>query len=55
MSQTQFPAQAVVEKNIRAALIPASILNNWIKDYDIWRKYIIIGIITMVQPVIFMA
>ena len=40
LSQTQFPALAVVEKDVRAALIPASILRTWVNKYEQWRVYI---------------
>jgi CRP/FNR family transcriptional regulator len=40
LSQIRFPALAVVEKEVRAALIPASILREWIKKYDVWRVYV---------------
>lgn len=39
LSQTQFPALAVVEKDVRVALIPASILRAWVNKYDPWRVY----------------
>jgi len=40
LSQMHFPALAVAEKDVRAALIPAPILREWIKKYDVWRVYI---------------
>lgn len=40
LSQIRFPALAVVEKEVRAALIPAPILREWIKKYDVWRMYV---------------
>ena len=40
LSQLRFPALAVVEKEVRAALIPAFILRDWIRKYDVWRVYV---------------
>ena len=40
LSQIRFPALAVVEKEVRAALIPASILREWVTRYDVWREYV---------------
>ncbi len=40
LSQTRFPALAVVEREVRAALIPAPILREWIKKYDVWQGYV---------------
>jgi CRP/FNR family transcriptional regulator len=40
LSQIRFPALAVVEREVRAALIPAPILREWIKKYDVWRVYV---------------
>lgn len=39
-SHGQFPAIAVVEKNVEAALIPANIFREWINRYEGWRNYI---------------
>lgn len=40
LSHIRFPALAVVEKEVRAALIPAPILREWIGKYDVWRAYV---------------
>ena len=40
LSQIRFPALAVVEREVRAALIPAFILREWIKQYDVWQEYV---------------
>lgn len=40
LSQIRFPALAVVERDVRAALIPAAVLRLWIDRYDVWRQYI---------------
>jgi len=40
LSQIQFPALAVVESEVRAAPIAASILREWIKKYDVWQVYV---------------
>ncbi len=40
LSQIRFPALAVVEKEVRAALIPAHILRDWVNKYDVWRMYV---------------
>ncbi len=38
-SNTYFPAIAVVEEEVEAALIPSNIFRTWINSYEIWRKY----------------
>jgi CRP/FNR family transcriptional regulator len=40
LSQIRFPALAMVEKEVRAVLIPAQILREWIGKYDVWRVYV---------------
>jgi len=40
LSHIRFPALAMVEKEVRAALIPAPILREWIGKYDVWRAYV---------------
>jgi CRP/FNR family transcriptional regulator len=40
LSQIRFPALAIVEREVRAALIPAPILREWIKKYHVWRVYV---------------
>ena len=40
LSQIRFPALAVVEHEVRAALIPAHILRDWVNKYDVWRMYV---------------
>jgi len=40
LSQTRFPAFAVTESPVRAVLIPASILREWVKRYEVWRDYV---------------
>jgi CRP/FNR family transcriptional regulator len=40
LSQIRFPALAVVEREVRAALIPAPVLREWIKKYDGWQRYV---------------
>ncbi|MFQ5587592.1 MAG: Crp/Fnr family transcriptional regulator [Nitrospiria bacterium] len=40
LSHIRFPALAVVEQDVRAALIPASVLRDWIQKYDVWRVYV---------------
>lgn len=40
LSQTQFPALAVTESTVRAVLIPAFILREWVKQYGVWRDYV---------------
>lgn len=40
LSHVEFPAFAVVEKEVRAALIPASNLRDWMDRYDVWRAYV---------------
>lgn len=59
-SQIRFPALAVVEKEVRAALIPAPILREWIEKYDVWRQYVfglmskrLAGVIATVEEVAF--
>ena len=60
LSQVRFPALAVVEKEVRAALIPAHILRDWIGRYDLWRAYIfalmskrLADVITTVEEIAF--
>jgi CRP/FNR family transcriptional regulator len=60
LSQIRFPALAVVEREVRAALIPAPILREWIKKYDVWRVYIfelmskrLADVITTVEEIAF--
>lgn len=60
LSQIRFPALAVVEKEVRAALIPAAILRNWIEQYDVWREYVfrlmskrLADVITTVEEITF--
>ncbi|MBI5055858.1 MAG: Crp/Fnr family transcriptional regulator [Nitrospirae bacterium] len=36
----QFPAIAIIEEDVEAALVPAAIFRNWINRYEIWRDYI---------------
>ena len=40
LSQTQFPAFAVTESTVQAVLIPAFILREWVKQYEVWRDYV---------------
>lgn len=40
LSQTRFPAIAVVESPVQAVLIPAPILRDWVERYEVWRDYV---------------
>jgi CRP/FNR family transcriptional regulator len=40
LSQTQFPAFAVTETAVQAVLVPASILREWVQQYEVWRDYV---------------
>lgn len=40
LSNSHFPALAVTETAVRAALIPAPILRRWTEQYGIWREYV---------------
>lgn len=40
LSQVKFPALAVVEQEVQAALIPAFVLRKWVAQYDVWREYV---------------
>ncbi|MCL4297630.1 MAG: Crp/Fnr family transcriptional regulator [Anaerolineae bacterium] len=40
LSQTQFPAFAVAETTVQAVLVPASILREWVQQYEVWRDYV---------------
>lgn len=40
LSHIRFPALAVVEREVRAALIPAHILHQWVKKYGVWQGYV---------------
>lgn len=60
LSQTHFPALAVTETAVRAALIPAPILRQWTEQHDIWREYVfglmaqrLVSVITTVEEVTF--
>jgi CRP/FNR family transcriptional regulator len=39
-SDSSFPAIAVAEEDVEAALIPSHIFRKWINSYDVWRNYI---------------
>jgi CRP/FNR family transcriptional regulator len=39
-SRSRFPAVAIVEENIEAAVIPSIIFRSWINRFEIWRNYI---------------
>jgi CRP/FNR family transcriptional regulator len=60
LSQIRFPALAVVERDVRAALIAAPILRQWMKQYDIWQAYVfklmsrrLADVITTVEEIAF--
>ena len=38
-SNTNFPAIAVAEEDVEAALIPSHIFRTWINSYEVWRNY----------------
>lgn len=40
LSNSHFPALAVTETAVRAALIPAPILRRWTEQHGIWREYV---------------
>ncbi len=40
LSQTRFPAIAVVETDARAILFPAPILRGWVERSEVWRDYV---------------
>ena len=40
LSHVEFPAFAVVEKEVRVALIPAAVLHDWMERFDVWREYV---------------
>lgn len=40
MQDFQFPAIAIVEEQIEVAMIPATILQEWLKRNEIWRNYL---------------
>ncbi|MBE7549766.1 MAG: Crp/Fnr family transcriptional regulator [Anaerolineales bacterium] len=40
LSQTRFPAFAVAETTVQAVLVPASILREWVQQYEVWRDYV---------------
>ena len=39
-ARTSFPAIAVVEEDVEAALVPSHIFRDWINRFEIWRDYI---------------
>lgn len=60
LSNSYFPALAVTETAVRAALIPAPILRRWTEQYDIWREYVfglmaqrLASVITTVEEIAF--
>jgi CRP/FNR family transcriptional regulator len=60
LSQTHFPAFAVAETTVQAVLIPASILREWVQQYEVWRDYVfglmserLAAVITTVEEVAF--
>ena len=60
LSQIRFPALAIVEQEVRAALIPAPVLREWIEKYDVWRHYVfelmskrLADVITTVEEIAF--
>ncbi|MDQ5768688.1 Crp/Fnr family transcriptional regulator [Thiothrix subterranea] len=40
LSQTRFPALAVVEQDVQVALIPAANLREWVAQHEVWRTYV---------------
>lgn len=40
ISQTEFPAFAIVEEEAEAILIPSSCAKDWLNRYETWRNYI---------------
>ncbi len=39
LSHANFPAIAIAEEDVEAALIPSHIFSNWINTYEVWRNY----------------
>ncbi|MEW6600461.1 MAG: Crp/Fnr family transcriptional regulator, partial [Nitrospirota bacterium] len=39
-AQSTFPAVAVTEEDVEAAVIPAYIFRDWINRYEVWRMYV---------------
>ncbi len=39
LSKNNFPAEAVVEEDVEAVLIPNELLREFVKQYEPWRKY----------------
>ncbi len=40
LSQREFPAHAIVEKDVEAAIIPSTLVREWVHRYEGWRTYI---------------
>lgn len=40
LSQTRFPALAVVETDVQVVLIPAACLREWVAQHEVWRTYV---------------
>lgn len=40
LSQTRFPALAVVEQAVEVAVIPAARLREWVAQHEVWRNYV---------------
>ena len=46
LSRSRFPAFAVAETDVRAVLIPAAALRDWVAREELWRNYVL-GLLAM--------
>ncbi|WGZ95753.1 MAG: Crp/Fnr family transcriptional regulator [Candidatus Thiothrix putei] len=60
LSQTRFPALAVVEQAVQVAVIPAVRLREWVAQHEVWRGYVfglmsqrLADVITTLNEVVF--
>ncbi|MFQ5921399.1 MAG: Crp/Fnr family transcriptional regulator [Anaerolineales bacterium] len=40
LSDQSFPAIATVEEDAEAVMIPADSFRDWVRDFDVWRKFV---------------
>ena len=60
LSQRSFPAIATVEQDAEAILIPSDTFRDWVRRYDLWRRFVfdllsqrLVSVMTLVEEVAF--
>ncbi len=60
-AQNTFPAVAVTEKEVEAAVVPSYVFREWIDQYSVWRDYVfnllskrLSSVIMMLEEVVFL-